>query len=428
MAEALLEKRNQLINAHLYDVARKADAEAEKIRNFVKRFEKTTVKQRLGLVGRLDAVQMILDQYDLRRISGRQIDRNKVRNDLFEAIKASLGSYVHTADFSTFLKVPNRSVRDDLAAMFLSRARLVLASEMERGEVLSTATVKAVSGGDSVRSRELYARGFDARATFTTWLQANSEPRVDHEDRAMWGRIVAIPFGPTLRDDERDPSIKEALLDPERGGPAILSWLIQGAIETAGCRAIAACASISDRTSSYREEQDPLREWLIHSLRLASPAVPENWRETYVTAKGLAKDYARWCDDNGMHPRARMSMHKIGARLRAFGCAGNQRKSIYSKVRACWLGVTILDRDELAEEHWSGARIPSEAEHHQVLGITDLPNYHASANPRTCEEKNTPTRAREGSISFSHACGMSEEEEKGKTVIGPPLDDDAPPF
>lgn len=89
-AKALEAKRKQALNAHLYDVTLKAKEEGEKIRDYVKRFEKVKLRERLGKVGRLNEVDALLDAYDLRRVSGREIDRRKAQAELVKAIDAGL--------------------------------------------------------------------------------------------------------------------------------------------------------------------------------------------------------------------------------------------------------------------------------------------------------------------------------------------------
>lgn len=88
--KALDAKRKQALNAHLYDVTLKAKEEGEKIRDYVKRFEKVKLRERLGKVGRLNEVDALLEAYDLRRVSGREIDRRKAQGQLLKAINDGL--------------------------------------------------------------------------------------------------------------------------------------------------------------------------------------------------------------------------------------------------------------------------------------------------------------------------------------------------
>jgi hypothetical protein len=74
-AQALMAKKRQVLNAHLYEETIKAQDRAEKSRRFIKRFEKESIRARLGKVGLLDQVEALLSQYDLRRVSNAKLDR-----------------------------------------------------------------------------------------------------------------------------------------------------------------------------------------------------------------------------------------------------------------------------------------------------------------------------------------------------------------
>ena len=88
MAGALTAQRRRLANAHLYDLAAKAVEEGERIRRYVKRFDKKALRARLGKVDRLPQADALLQQYDFARASGREIDRGKARGELLAAIEA----------------------------------------------------------------------------------------------------------------------------------------------------------------------------------------------------------------------------------------------------------------------------------------------------------------------------------------------------
>lgn len=88
MAGALTAQRRRLANAHLYDLAAKAVEEGERIRRYVKRFDKKALRARLGKVDRLTQADALLQQYDFARASGREIDRGKARGELLAAIEA----------------------------------------------------------------------------------------------------------------------------------------------------------------------------------------------------------------------------------------------------------------------------------------------------------------------------------------------------
>lgn len=51
-------------------------------------------------------------------------------------------------------------------------------------------------------------------------------PRVRHDDKGMWRRIVPIPFNAVFTDKNRDNDLEDKL---QAELPGILNWALQGA-------------------------------------------------------------------------------------------------------------------------------------------------------------------------------------------------------
>lgn len=83
-------KLQQIRNHALYRAATKAKADSESIVRFLKRFQKKGVRQKLGKVDRLEQVEMLLDRYDLRRLSNKALDIGKAKLELLTQIQSGL--------------------------------------------------------------------------------------------------------------------------------------------------------------------------------------------------------------------------------------------------------------------------------------------------------------------------------------------------
>lgn len=70
-------KRRQLMNHYLYSEASKAKAEASEIYTYLKRFEKRSVRERLGRTDYLDAIDALLDGVELRKVPLKTIRQRK---------------------------------------------------------------------------------------------------------------------------------------------------------------------------------------------------------------------------------------------------------------------------------------------------------------------------------------------------------------
>ena len=80
----------------------------------------------------------------------------------------------------------------------LAGRRFVVSIEVDEGKKLAEGLTKLLTGGDTVRARLLYQQGFEFLPQFKLWLAANHEPKVKHDDTAMWRRILRVPFDLSL--------------------------------------------------------------------------------------------------------------------------------------------------------------------------------------------------------------------------------------
>ena len=74
------------------------------------------------------------------------------KSTFIETILAMLGDYATAAEFRTFLAKPNSGgVRNDIAG--LNGVRFVSAVEVGDGKRFDEATVKQITGGDTIKGR-----------------------------------------------------------------------------------------------------------------------------------------------------------------------------------------------------------------------------------------------------------------------------------
>ena len=125
------------------------------------------------------------------------------KSTLIAKLKRILGDLAVTAAFDSFARSRgDRGPREDLAR--LHGARLVVAAESGEGRQLDEATVKSLTGGDTVTARHLYRDHFEFVPAFKLWLVTNHRPRVDGDDDAIWRRPAEGSFprsAPYLRDE-----------------------------------------------------------------------------------------------------------------------------------------------------------------------------------------------------------------------------------
>jgi putative DNA primase/helicase len=294
------------------------------------------------------------------------------KGSLMEAIKAAIGDYAMTAEFQSFIKVQGNRVRDDLAR--LAEARFVLASEAEQGEQMAAGVIKAITGRDTISARQLYGTYFEFRPRLTLHLQCNDLPRADDQDSGLWRRLVLIPCGPQIPEDKRDPAIKDWLFDKNKGGKAVLAWLITGAIRTHAMKVIPEPVAVKSASLAYRREQDPTKEFFAEALRFSGP---QNHDQTMSGVTDVLKAYGKWCDANQLAPRIRCSPRTIAHRLENLGCY-KKKVRVGASTAWAWLGVCVNDQSEGSELIVPTNHRPTDEEHETACGF--VPVFQSSAS------------------------------------------------
>jgi putative DNA primase/helicase len=218
------------------------------------------------------------------------------KSTLVETLRRLLGELATAASFDAFTRARgDRGPRNDLAR--LRGARLVTASESGEGRRLDEATVKEVTGGDTLAVRFLYGEHFEFQPDFKLWLVSNHRPRVDGDDDAIWRRLRLIPFNVSFEGRE-DRTLTNAL---EHELPGILAWAVRGCLDWQH-RGLQPPATVLAATIAYRDDEDTLGAFLAECTTPGGQTRAADLRGLYET----------WCTANGETP---IPGNELGKRL-----------------------------------------------------------------------------------------------------------------
>ncbi|MBA2768505.1 MAG: hypothetical protein H0U35_05135 [Sporichthyaceae bacterium] len=146
------------------------------------------------------------------------------KGTLRDAVLYALGDYAIEVPADLLLQSRHQG---NLAPerMRLKGARLAFCSEIAAGAKLDEATMKKLTGGDPVNAKLLYRNPIQFDPSHTLTMLTNHLPKVRGDDPATWRRILAVPFGHTVPEGDRDGTLPERLkANPE----AVLAWLWAG--------------------------------------------------------------------------------------------------------------------------------------------------------------------------------------------------------
>jgi len=245
------------------------------------------------------------------------------KSTFLEVIRALLGDYAVTAEFSTFVADRKSSVRNDIAR--LHSARLVTAIEVGEGKRFAEELIKTLTGGDTVAARFLYREFFEFKPRFKVWLAANYKPEIRGTDYAIWRRIRLIPFTVTIPPDEQIPDLAEQLKEELSG---ILNWALEGLRDWLA-NGLQPPPEVTEATEAYRAEMD------IVGLFVQDACVTDP--KAVTPSKTLYEAFREWCAENGYEPFGQTA---FGRRLATKGFA-HGRAYIEGRLRRCWFGIRL---------------------------------------------------------------------------------------
>jgi putative DNA primase/helicase len=233
------------------------------------------------------------------------------KTTVIEAIGATLGDYGKTASFESFL-AKRESGSHTAGLVPLVGARYVWASETDAGRAkrFAEGVLNLMSGGDTMRMRDLYEKSFQTKVTWKVFLAANARPRLTDDERdGIWRRMTLIEFPDEIPKAEVQLAVRPTLTDPAQSGAAILAWLVAGCLDWRA-RGLRVPESIEAATEAYRLEQDPLQPFLEECCVVRDGAT--------VSAAGL---WAAWESYAG---KGAMSRASFGRRLARRGFVKNR--------------------------------------------------------------------------------------------------------
>jgi putative DNA primase/helicase len=241
-----------------------------------------------------------------------------------ETIRTALGDYAATAAAEMFL-ADRRQGAAQPELVRLRGVRLLTASEFDEGSRLNVALVKALTGGDTIAARYLYANEVvEFVPIFSPWLRTNHRPAISEQSEAIWRRVRLVPFTVTIPESERDLGL-QGRLNAELAG--VLAWIVEGAVDYLR-NGLEPSDGVAAATDAYREEEDVLGAFIADCcVTGAEHTVPagdlyvawEAWAKANGEKPGTSNNFGRRLTDAGYpHDRDTAGRRiRRGLRLRA---------------------------------------------------------------------------------------------------------------
>ena len=105
--------------------------------------------------------------------------------------------------------------------------RIIVASELEEGKRLNTATLKQLCSTDKIHAERKFEAPFEFTPSHSLVLYTNYKPEISANDIGTWRRIIVIPFKAQIGSKQDIKNYSDYLF--KNAGGAILKWIIEGA-------------------------------------------------------------------------------------------------------------------------------------------------------------------------------------------------------
>lgn len=171
----------------------------------------------------------------------------------------------------------------------LAGARFVNVSEPDQKLILSAATVKSMTGNDTIVARHLQEGSFEYRPQFKLFINTNHLPKVTDVSLFSSGRVKLIPFERHFMEAERDGGLKNEL-SSDANMSGILNWCMEG-LRMIEAQGFDMPDTVRDATDEYRSKSDKMGLFLADEM-VRDPMAEVKTNDVYERFKG-------WCMRNG---------------------------------------------------------------------------------------------------------------------------------
>ncbi len=218
------------------------------------------------------------------------------KSTIVDLIAEMTGPYAATVPIESLAGSEQRKGSDATPDLVrLPGARMVHASEPEKGQKLREALVKQLTGGEEILARRMMQEFVEVKPEFKLTISGNYKPEIRGTDKGIWRRVLMVPFLTTFADADVDKALPKKLWK-ERAG--ILNWLLNGCREWLH-HGLIVPAEILAATEEYRTENDPIREFLDGCCEVTGLGAAEGEKPAFIHARDLNDAFNWWIVDTG---------------------------------------------------------------------------------------------------------------------------------
>jgi len=159
--------------------------------------------------------------------------------------------------------------------------------------------LKSFVAGDGFTFERKHRDPVNARPTAKVMISTNALPRFGDKTRAMWRRILLVPFEKTIPDDQQIKTLADEL---KKELPGIFNWAVEG-LQDLSIKGFTEPGDSKELMETYRRDSDPARSYLLEHYT-------ESLNGEYIVCSTLYSNYREWAKTNGYLPMDERSFGK----------------------------------------------------------------------------------------------------------------------
>jgi P4 family phage/plasmid primase-like protien len=224
------------------------------------------------------------------------------KNTFIETIFEALGKAQHAwALDSNVLALGDRiSSTDEYHMAELRGRRMIWVDELPENERIKENQIKKLTGSGTIQGRSPGEKPIQFTSTGKLWISTNHRPIIT--DEAMWRRLLPIPL--TNKPAKPDPGLKKYLADPDGALPAVLAWIVEGAVKylaSSQDNPLEMCTVVREAHEIYKKNEDRIGAFIEEETQAGSDGVLVN---------KIYQRYKEWSDSRGERPITQIAFHR----------------------------------------------------------------------------------------------------------------------
>lgn len=193
------------------------------------------------------------------------------KGEFCNVVHMLLGDHIRGAPHNFFLEKRYPGHLTEKMGVLTSRG--VHADEISKGGAWDIGLIKSLTGGgiQEARFSRMDLQKLRMRATIT--ILGNTKPEVKDIDDAVRDRFLLVTFPVYIKPEERIVELHKKLVTAE--GPAILRWIIDGAVDRERSGRLHIAAAIREGTKEYMDDENTLGDFIKECLETTAEAQEE---------------------------------------------------------------------------------------------------------------------------------------------------------